>query len=153
MTCSRASRRWAARCRPSRPGYIQRQVQESAYKAQMAIDAGEAVVVGVNRYQTDDRSSIEVFRMDPELERQQVARVRAVRAARDHAAWRSALDAVASAAQGRDNLVPRVVAAVEAARNRRRNRGYAAGRVRRVPRSQPGLKSRMSEPLLSVSQA
>ena len=46
-------------------GYIQRQVQESAYKAQLAIDSGEAVVVGVNKYTTDDRSTIEVFQVDP----------------------------------------------------------------------------------------
>ena len=60
-------------------GYIQRQVQESAYKAQLAIDSGEAVVVGVNRYATDDASTIEVFRVDPQLEAQQVQRVQQVR--------------------------------------------------------------------------
>ena len=95
-------------------GFIQRQVQDSAYKAQQAIDAGESVVVGVNKYQTDERSSIEVFRVDPELERQQVERVQGVRAHRDANAWRAALDAVASAAKGRENLVPRIVTAVEA---------------------------------------
>ena len=72
------------------------------------------MVVGVNKYQTDERSSIEVFRVDPELERQQVERVQGVRAHRDQNAWRAALDAVESAAKGRDNLVPRIVAAVEA---------------------------------------
>ena len=61
-------------------GYIQRQVQESAYKAQLAIDSGEAVVVGVNKYATDDPSTIEVFQVDPQLEVQQVQRVQAVRA-------------------------------------------------------------------------
>ena len=95
-------------------GFIQRQVQDSAYKAQKAVDAGEAIVVGVNKYQTDEQSSIEVFSVDPELERQQVARVQHVRATRDQGAWRSSLDAIASAARGRDNLVPRIVAAVEA---------------------------------------
>ena len=58
-------------------GYIQRQVQESAYKAQLAIDSGEAVVVGVNKYATDDASTIEVFQVDPQLEVQQVQRVQA----------------------------------------------------------------------------
>ena len=57
-------------------GYIQRQVQESAYKAQLAIDSGEAVVVGVNKFTTDDPSTIEVFQVDPQLEAQQVRRVR-----------------------------------------------------------------------------
>ncbi len=95
-------------------GYIQRQIQESAYKAQLAVDAGESVVVGVNRYQTDEPSSIELFEIDPELEREQIARVQSLRAGRDSSAWRSALDAVASAARGRDNLVPAIISAVEA---------------------------------------
>jgi methylmalonyl-CoA mutase N-terminal domain/subunit len=95
-------------------GLIQRQIQEAAYKAQVAVDSGTAVVVGVNRYQTDEPSRIEVFRLDPEVERQQVARVKAVRAARDPGSWKAALDAVESAARGRDNLVPPIIDAVEA---------------------------------------
>jgi methylmalonyl-CoA mutase N-terminal domain/subunit len=95
-------------------GFIQRQVQDSAYKAQQAIDSGEAIVVGVNKYQTDERSSIEVFQVDPKLERQQVERVKGVRAHRDQNACRAALDAVAAAAKGRENLVPRIITAVEA---------------------------------------
>jgi methylmalonyl-CoA mutase N-terminal domain/subunit len=94
-------------------GFIQRQVQESAYKAQLAVDAGDAVVVGVNRYQTDETSSIEVFQVDPELEKQQQARVQALRARRDHGRARAALDEVGRAARGSDNLVPPIVAAVE----------------------------------------
>lgn len=94
-------------------GYIQRQVQESAYKAQLAIDAGEAVVVGVNRFQTEDQSTIEVFQVDPELEAQQVERVRQVRQVRDNGRWKAALDEVARAARSTDNLVPTIVAAVE----------------------------------------
>ncbi len=95
-------------------GHIQRQIQDSAYKAQVAVDSGDAVVVGVNRYQRDEGSRVEVFQLDPEVERQQVARVRAVRQARDAAAWRAALDAVGVAARGSDNLVPPIIAAVEA---------------------------------------
>jgi methylmalonyl-CoA mutase N-terminal domain/subunit len=95
-------------------GHIQRQIQESAYKAQVAVDAREAVVVGVNRYQHDERAHVEVFELDPEIERHQVARVQSLRRDRAQAPWRSALDAVATAARGRDNLVPPIVAAVEA---------------------------------------
>ena len=94
-------------------GYIQRQVQESAYRAQLAIDAGEAVVVGVNRFQTEEHSTIEVFQVDPELEAQQVARTRKVRQARDQGRAKAALDEVARAAGTSDNLVPTVIAAVE----------------------------------------
>src|SRR5687768_3502981 len=95
-------------------GYIQRQVQESAYQAQLAVDSGEAVVVGVNKYATDDVSSIEVFQIDPQLEVQQVQRVQEVRRARNQAQWKASLDAVRSAATSADNLVPPIIAAVEA---------------------------------------
>jgi methylmalonyl-CoA mutase N-terminal domain/subunit len=95
-------------------GYIQRQIQESAYRAQMAVDSGDAVVVGVNRYTSDDPDRIDVFSLDPALERAQAARVQHVRARRDSSRHSSALDAVASAARGRDNLVPPIIAAVEA---------------------------------------
>ena len=94
-------------------GYIQRQVQESAYKAQLAVDAGESVVVGVNRYQTEDKSTIEVFQVNPDLEVQQVRRVQQVRQVRDQVRWKAALDEVARAAGTTDNLVPPIVAAVE----------------------------------------
>ena len=95
-------------------GFIQRQIQDSAYKAQVQVDAGESVVVGVNRYQTDERARIEVFELDAEIERQQVARVREMRRTRNAGRWQSALAAVSSAAAGRDNLVSPIIAAVEA---------------------------------------
>jgi methylmalonyl-CoA mutase N-terminal domain/subunit len=95
-------------------GWIQRQIQDSAYTAQQAVDAGAQVVVGVNRFVTDESPGVEVFALDPDVESQQVARVRAVRAARDTAAWKDALVAVAAAARGTDNLVPPVIAALEA---------------------------------------
>jgi methylmalonyl-CoA mutase, N-terminal domain len=95
-------------------GLIQRQIQEAAYAAQRAIDSGESVVVGVNRYATDERPAMEVFTLDADVERRQVERLHALRASRDQSAWRSSLDAVETAARGRDNLVPRIIAAVEA---------------------------------------
>jgi methylmalonyl-CoA mutase, N-terminal domain len=94
-------------------GVIQRQIQESAYKAQRAVDAGETIVVGVNRFVEQDGGSTPLFRIDPEIERQQVARVRAVRAGRSEVGWRAALQAVERAARGSDNLVPLIMEAVE----------------------------------------
>jgi methylmalonyl-CoA mutase, N-terminal domain len=94
-------------------GYIQRQIQDSAYRAQTAVDAGDAVVVGVNRYTSDGPERVETFALDPTLEAAQTARVRAVRANRDTGRWRSALDAVAIAARSSENLVPPIIAAVE----------------------------------------
>ncbi len=106
-------------------GYIQRQIQDAAYRAQQTVDAGEAVVVGVNRFvqggetvQIPDLKSqipnLTAFRLDPELERQQIERVRAVRAGRSQQEWRAALARVGQAAHNGSNLVPPIIAAVEA---------------------------------------
>ena len=99
-------------------GYIQQQIQDAAYRAQQGIDAGATVVVGVNRFVrkndngTDNSSS--AFRVDPELEGRQIERVRAVRAGRSQREWRQALVRVRQAAQDGSNLVPPIIAAVEA---------------------------------------
>jgi methylmalonyl-CoA mutase N-terminal domain/subunit len=95
-------------------GVIQREIQESAYRAQQAIDNRDTIVVGVNQHQGGPGTAIEVLRIDPELERQQAERVTAVRAGRDAAAWRTAIDGVVAAARSDTNLVPPIVAAVEA---------------------------------------
>ncbi|HVD93295.1 MAG TPA: methylmalonyl-CoA mutase family protein [Vicinamibacterales bacterium] len=106
-------------------GFIQREIQDSAYRAQQRIDSGESVVVGVNRHvrltldeasarQADDAATIETMTIDPAMEARQVERVRQARATRDPAEWRAALEAVSAAARGADNLVPPIVRAVEA---------------------------------------
>jgi methylmalonyl-CoA mutase N-terminal domain/subunit len=95
-------------------GLIQREVQESAYRAQQAIDAGQTVVVGVNRFAAGQGAPIEVFRIDPAIERQQVDRVRALRASRDAASWKRGVDAVTTAARDGTNLLPAIIDAVDA---------------------------------------
>ncbi len=95
-------------------GLIQREIQESAYRAQVAVDAGRTVVVGVNRYADESAASPPIFQIDPEVERTQIARVQAVRASRDAAAWTAALAAVVRAATDGANLVPPIIGAVEA---------------------------------------
>jgi len=95
-------------------GLIQREIQESAYRAQVAIDAGETVVVGVNRYEDKASAAVPLFQMDPEVERRQVERVRALREGRNPAAWQKGIDDVGRAAADGRNLVPPIVAAVEA---------------------------------------
>jgi len=95
-------------------GLIQREIQESAYRAQQEIDNGARVVVGVNRFTSNEETAIEVMRIDPEIERRQIERVRAVRASRDGNGWRAALEAVSVAARSSDNLVPHIIRAVEA---------------------------------------
>jgi methylmalonyl-CoA mutase, N-terminal domain len=94
---------------------IQREIQDAAYLAQQRIDAGEAVVVGMNRYVTDGPAApIGTLTIDPAIESRQIERVQRVRASRDRSAWHAALEAVTAAARGADNLVPPVIRAVEA---------------------------------------
>ena len=95
-------------------GVIQRAIQDSAYQTQQAIERGDQVIVGVNRSTSTEPARIPVLQIDPEVEIRQVERVRAVRAGRDDRACRTALERVAAAAQRSDNLVPPIVAAVEA---------------------------------------
>jgi methylmalonyl-CoA mutase N-terminal domain/subunit len=99
-------------------GLIQREIQDSAYRAQVAIDAGDSVVVGVNRFtekEDGEKGAVPLFQIDPEIETRQIERVRALRASRSTAAWRAALDAVSRAARdGATNLVPPIISAVEA---------------------------------------
>jgi methylmalonyl-CoA mutase N-terminal domain/subunit len=95
-------------------GYVQHEIQESAYKYQRAVDSGEQVVVGVNRFQAEEERPIPTLRIDPEVERSQVTRLRALRERRDAARCRAALNEVERRAQGSENLMPAILAAVEA---------------------------------------
>ena len=95
-------------------GIIQREIQESAFRTQQAIERGDSPVVGVTRFQTDEAAAIPIFRVDADMESAQRARVAAVRATRDPRQWRAAVDAVRDAASGDANLVPLVIAAVQA---------------------------------------
>ena len=95
-------------------GMIQREIQESAYRAQQRIDAGEDIVVGMNKYVTSEGAPIEVLQINPDVEQRQVDRVRAVRASRSQSEWQAGLDRVKAAARDGTNLVPGVVSAVEA---------------------------------------
>jgi methylmalonyl-CoA mutase N-terminal domain/subunit len=95
-------------------GFIQREIQESAYQAQRAIDTGEAIVVGVNRFAADEPTPIDVLEIDPALETQQIERVRALRDTRDPQQWKRTIDDVRNAARGTANLLPPIIAAVEA---------------------------------------
>jgi methylmalonyl-CoA mutase N-terminal domain/subunit len=103
-------------------GFIQREIEESAYRAQLAVDSGEAVVVGVNRFsdmeehaeQAGEKDARSVFQVDPEIERHQIERVQKLRARRDAANCLRTLEGVADAARSRANLLPPIIAAVEA---------------------------------------
>jgi methylmalonyl-CoA mutase N-terminal domain/subunit len=96
-------------------GLIQREIQESAYRAQVAVDEGTSVVVGVNRFADEAAPAVEsLFHLDEEGERRQIDRVRALRASRSVTEWRAAMDRVSAAARDGNNLVPPIIASVEA---------------------------------------
>jgi methylmalonyl-CoA mutase N-terminal domain/subunit len=96
-------------------GYVQREIQDAAYRTQQAIETGEQVVVGVNRFRQEEAAAAPAPQaIDPALEAGQIARLEALRARRDRARWQAALDALAAAAAGDANLMPPLIAAVEA---------------------------------------
>ena len=94
-------------------GYVQQEIQKSAYEYQQAVERGERVVVGVNRFGSEEEKPIETLRIDPEIEQAQAARVRALRAKRDSAKAGNALAEVERRAQSTGNLMPAILAAVE----------------------------------------
>jgi methylmalonyl-CoA mutase, N-terminal domain len=96
-------------------GWMQARVADSAYAAQQAIESGEAVVVGVNRFvePAGETSEIPLQRIDERVEREQVAGLNAFRKTRDASEVESLLNAIRTAAQGSDNLMPHFIEAVD----------------------------------------
>jgi methylmalonyl-CoA mutase N-terminal domain/subunit len=95
-------------------GFQQREIQEAAYQVQRAVDSGEQVVVGVNRFRDDEVSTPPTQRIDPDGERRQVERVRRVRAERSAEAWTTSMDELERVARGDGNLMPAILDAVRA---------------------------------------
>lgn len=95
-------------------GYVQQEIQNAAYEFQQQVERQRAVVVGVNRFTVDEEKPVPLQKIDPGLEPKQVGRVKALRAKRDKKTWESALRQVEDAARSGGNLMPRIVAAVEA---------------------------------------
>jgi methylmalonyl-CoA mutase N-terminal domain/subunit len=94
-------------------GFVQQEIQNAAYEFQRAVDAGDAVIVGVNRFTREDEPGIPLQHMDERLERKQVERVRAMRTRRDSVRWQAALQGVTDAARSGANLMPAILQAVE----------------------------------------
>ena len=95
-------------------GFVQREIQDAAFEAQQAVDCGEAVIVGVNRFEVEEEKAIPIQKIDPALEPKQIERVRALRARRDAQPCRAALKAVEDAARTGENVMPKIIVAVEA---------------------------------------
>jgi methylmalonyl-CoA mutase, N-terminal domain len=87
-------------------GWVQEAIEHSAFDSHRRVQAGEDVIVGVNRYRSGESEPIELLRIDPDAERRQVERTQSVRAERDPAAWESAVAAVTRAASSDENVLP-----------------------------------------------
>lgn len=94
-------------------GFPQREIQEAAYVYQRAVETQDAVVVGVNKFQIEEDTKIPILRVDEQIERDQIERLRAVRARRNAAKAENALTKIEEAAHGTENLMPRILDAVE----------------------------------------
>ena len=95
-------------------GYVQQEIQNAAYEYQQGVDHQDAVVVGVNRFTIEEEKAIPIQRIDEALERKQVERLKALRAKRDRKPWERAIADVEDTARSGENLMPRILAAVEA---------------------------------------
>ncbi|MBA3441269.1 MAG: methylmalonyl-CoA mutase [Pyrinomonadaceae bacterium] len=95
-------------------GYVQREIQEAAYLYQRAVETDKQVVVGVNRFQIEEKTSVPILRVDPSIEASQIDRVHALRERRDAAQTEGTLDRLEEAARGTENLLPHILASVEA---------------------------------------
>jgi methylmalonyl-CoA mutase N-terminal domain/subunit len=92
---------------------VQREIQESAYRYQREVEARERVIVGVNRFEEEGAEpAIDLLRIDPELERAQRERVKALRARRPPGPWAAALQELEARARSGENLLPAMVEAV-----------------------------------------
>jgi methylmalonyl-CoA mutase N-terminal domain/subunit len=87
-------------------GWVQEQIEQSAFRWQREVETGDRVIVGVNRFTTDEPEHVELHRLDPEIERAQRERVQALRASRDSAAVEAAVAEVRRMAETDANLLP-----------------------------------------------
>jgi len=94
-------------------GWVQRQIEESAYRFQKQVESGEATVIGVNRHVISEETPVE-FTLDPALERDQKVRLARLKSKRDAARVRAALERVRACAEGTENLMPAFLEAVKA---------------------------------------
>ncbi len=109
-------------------GYVQKEIEESAWRYQREIEEGERVIVGLNRFTTEETATVPVMKIDPEVDRRRAEEVRRYRTARDVRATEAALEALRQAARGEENLFPYVLEAFRA----KATLGEVAGALREV---------------------
>jgi len=93
---------------------VQGEIQKAAYEYQRAVESGEQIVVGVNRFKSEKEIPIQTLRIDPDNERAQIERVRGLRARRDSGRAAETVTEVERRARSGENLMPAIATAVEA---------------------------------------
>ena len=93
-------------------GYVQKEIQDSAYKYQRSIESGERVIVGVNKYRVEKEAPKELLKVDPSIRDVQVNKLESLRSRRDNIAVEKHLDSLRNAAQSDGNLMPHIIDAV-----------------------------------------
>jgi methylmalonyl-CoA mutase N-terminal domain/subunit len=94
-------------------GFPQREIQEAAFEYQKAVEKNDAVVVGVNKFRTEEDTTIPIHKVDEKIERGQIERLRALREKRNQSKTENALTKLEEAARGTENLLPRILDCVE----------------------------------------
>jgi methylmalonyl-CoA mutase, N-terminal domain len=94
-------------------GFVQSEIQKAAYEFQRSVEKKEQIVVGVNEFTAEDERAIPTLRIDPQIERTQIARLHALRDKRDATRVQAALAELTRRASTSENLLPAILAAVE----------------------------------------
>lgn len=94
-------------------GFMQREIQNSAYQHQIKVEKGERIVVGVNDFVMDEPSEMDILKVDPSVENEQVSRLRSLKKKRDTEAVQQSLTNLRNTAQGNDNLLPTILDSVK----------------------------------------
>ncbi len=94
-------------------GFIQEQIAQSAYQYQKDIENNQKIIVGVNKFQTEEQSTIPIMKIDAAIEKEQIAKLIDLKNRRDHQKVIALLDALKSKAQTNENLMPHIIECVE----------------------------------------
>jgi methylmalonyl-CoA mutase N-terminal domain/subunit len=94
-------------------GYIQNEIQESAYKFQQALEKKEEIVVGVNAFKVDEKIELERLKVNPEIEEGQCQRLQQLRENRDAEKVNELMQKLETTSKGNDNLMPLIIECVE----------------------------------------
>ncbi len=94
-------------------GFVQQEIQDSAYRYQKEVESGEQVVVGVNKFQIDEEPPSNLLKVDMSIQDSQIAKIRSVKESRDNDLVRRRLETISEKAKSSDNLMPHILEAVK----------------------------------------